>query len=97
MGGPLPVCSRCRWVRCGGRLEKEAEGNRAKLTDAFLELKFIEALGNNTKVFFGNQVSPAPLPPLSLLFFFSFMFFKDLSKRKCRRATVKQSLQMLAG
>lgn len=44
------------------RLEKEAEGNRAKLTDAFLELKFIEALGNNTKIFFGTQVRHSAAP-----------------------------------
>ncbi|XP_061991884.1 uncharacterized protein LOC133709939 [Rosa rugosa] len=35
---------------------KEAEANRLKLTPQFLELKFIEAIADNTKVFFGDKV-----------------------------------------
>jgi erlin len=35
---------------------KEAEANRLKLTPEFLELKFIEAIANNTKIFFGDKV-----------------------------------------
>ncbi|GJU16712.1 erlin-2-B [Tanacetum coccineum] len=35
---------------------KEAEANRLKLTPEFLELRFIEAISNNTKIFFGNKI-----------------------------------------
>lgn len=35
---------------------KEAEANRLKLTPEFLELKFIESIANNTKIFFGDKV-----------------------------------------
>lgn len=35
---------------------KEAEANRLKLTPEFLELKFIEAIANNSKIFFGEKV-----------------------------------------
>ncbi|TYI46261.1 hypothetical protein E1A91_D13G094500v1 [Gossypium mustelinum] len=35
---------------------KEAEANKMKLTPEFLELKFIEAIANNTKIFFGHKV-----------------------------------------
>lgn len=35
---------------------KEAEANRLKLTPEFLELKYIEAIANNTKIFFGDKV-----------------------------------------
>lgn len=38
------------------RVVKEAEANRLKLTPEFLELKFIEAIANNTKIFFGDKV-----------------------------------------
>nr|GMD28653.1 erlin-2-B [Ipomoea batatas]GME13838.1 erlin-2-B [Ipomoea batatas] len=38
------------------RTMKEAEANRLKLTPQFLELKFIEAITNNSKMFFGNKV-----------------------------------------
>lgn len=40
---------------------KEAEANKLKLTPQFLELKFIEAISNNTKMFFGNKVIPFSL------------------------------------
>ncbi|KAF2325448.1 hypothetical protein GH714_028769 [Hevea brasiliensis] len=36
---------------------KEAEANKLKLTPEFLELKFIEAIADNTKIFFGDKVS----------------------------------------
>ena len=39
------------------RTMKEAEANKLKLTPEFLELKFIEAIANNSKMFFGNKVS----------------------------------------
>ncbi|TYI51557.1 hypothetical protein E1A91_D12G184900v1 [Gossypium mustelinum] len=35
---------------------KEAEANRLKLTPEFLELKFNEAIADNTKIFFGDKV-----------------------------------------
>ncbi|KMZ73605.1 Erlin-2 [Zostera marina] len=35
---------------------KEAEANKLKLTPQFLELKFIEGITNNSKIFFGNKV-----------------------------------------
>ncbi|KAK3035935.1 hypothetical protein RJ639_031358 [Escallonia herrerae] len=38
------------------RTMKEAEANKMKLTPQFLELKFIEAIANNSKIFFGNKV-----------------------------------------
>ncbi|XP_078156138.1 uncharacterized protein LOC144551910 isoform X2 [Carex rostrata] len=38
------------------RVMKEAEANKLKLTPEFLELKFIESIANNTKIFFGNKV-----------------------------------------
>lgn len=34
---------------------KEAEANKLKLTPQFLELKFIEAIADNTKIFFGDK------------------------------------------
>lgn len=38
------------------RVIKEAEANKLKLTPEFLELKFIEAIANNSKIFFGEKV-----------------------------------------
>ncbi|XWS69630.1 hypothetical protein CRYUN_Cryun04dG0195300 [Craigia yunnanensis] len=38
------------------RVMKEAEANLLKLTPEFLELKFIEAIADNTKIFFGEKV-----------------------------------------
>uniref|UniRef100_A0A7N0VK59 Band 7 domain-containing protein n=2 Tax=Kalanchoe fedtschenkoi TaxID=63787 RepID=A0A7N0VK59_KALFE len=38
------------------RVMKEAEANKLMLTPAYLELKFIEAITNNTKIFFGEKV-----------------------------------------
>ncbi|KAF3323384.1 Erlin-2 [Carex littledalei] len=38
------------------RVMKEAEANKLKLTPEFLELKFIESIANNMKIFFGNKV-----------------------------------------
>ncbi|XP_068656327.1 uncharacterized protein [Aristolochia californica] len=35
---------------------REAEANKMKLTPQFLELKFIEAIANNSKIFFGDRV-----------------------------------------
>ncbi|KAF8389710.1 hypothetical protein HHK36_024229 [Tetracentron sinense] len=38
------------------RVMKEAEANKLKLTPEYLELKFIEAIANNSKIFFGDEV-----------------------------------------
>jgi len=38
------------------RVQKEAEANKLMLTPEYLELKFIEAIANNTKMFFGDKV-----------------------------------------
>ncbi|XP_042529425.1 LOW QUALITY PROTEIN: erlin-2-B-like [Dipodomys spectabilis] len=38
------------------RVMKEAEANKLKLTPEFLELKFIDAIAVNTKIFFGDKV-----------------------------------------
>ncbi|KAL3823979.1 hypothetical protein ACJIZ3_020008 [Penstemon smallii] len=38
------------------RTMKEAEANKLKLTPQFLELKFIEAIANNSKIYFGNKL-----------------------------------------
>ncbi|KZV43217.1 erlin-2-B-like [Dorcoceras hygrometricum] len=38
------------------RTVKEAEANKLMLTPQFLELKFIEAIANNSKIYFGNKV-----------------------------------------
>ncbi|KAL9687749.1 hypothetical protein QQ045_032156 [Rhodiola kirilowii] len=38
------------------RVMKEAEANQLKLTPQFLELKFIESIANNSKIFFGNKL-----------------------------------------
>ncbi|KAK7836871.1 erlin-1, partial [Quercus suber] len=37
------------------RVLKEAEANKLKLTPQFLELKFVEAIADNTKIFFGEK------------------------------------------
>lgn len=38
------------------KVMKEAEANKLKLTPQYLELRFIEAIANNSKIFFGNKV-----------------------------------------
>ncbi|KAG0561557.1 hypothetical protein KC19_9G073000 [Ceratodon purpureus] len=38
------------------RVMKEADANKLKLTPQFLELKFIEAIANNSKMFFGEKL-----------------------------------------
>ncbi|KAH9329769.1 hypothetical protein KI387_001877, partial [Taxus chinensis] len=37
------------------KVMKEAEANKLKLTPEYLELKFIEAISNNSKMFFGEK------------------------------------------
>jgi hypothetical protein len=41
------------------RVLREAEANKLKLTPEFLELKFIEGIAKNTKMFFGEKVRPS--------------------------------------
>ncbi|XP_057481738.1 uncharacterized protein LOC130768670 [Actinidia eriantha] len=38
------------------RALKEAEANKLKLTPQYLELKFIESITNNSKIFFGSKI-----------------------------------------
>ncbi|GMY25862.1 erlin-2-B-like isoform X1 [Fagus crenata] len=38
------------------RLTRESDANKLKLTPQFLELKFIEAIADNTKIFFGEKI-----------------------------------------
>lgn len=38
------------------RLMKEAEANKLKLTPQYLELRFIEAIANGTKIYFGDKI-----------------------------------------
>lgn len=40
---------------------KEVEADKLRLTPQYLELKFIEAIANNTKIYFGNRVSISSL------------------------------------
>lgn len=47
---------------------KEAEANRLKLTPEFLQLKFIESVTNNTKIFFGEKVFSSPLSYFKMFF-----------------------------
>uniref|UniRef100_A0A0E0D270 Band 7 domain-containing protein n=1 Tax=Oryza meridionalis TaxID=40149 RepID=A0A0E0D270_9ORYZ len=37
-------------------ITKEAEANRLKLTPEYLELRFIESIANNSKIFFGEKI-----------------------------------------
>ncbi|KAG8062997.1 hypothetical protein GUJ93_ZPchr0003g18382 [Zizania palustris] len=38
------------------RVTKEAEANKFKLTPEYLELRFIESIANNSKIFFGEKI-----------------------------------------
>ena len=53
--GDLTTAMTC-YVFHRDRTMREAEANKLKLTDSFLELRFIEAITNNTKMFFGDKV-----------------------------------------
>ncbi|KAJ4973528.1 hypothetical protein NE237_006702 [Protea cynaroides] len=59
------------------RALKEVEANKLKLTPEFLELKFIEAITNNSKIFFGNKV-PSMVFDQKLL----GNFLNDISKKR---------------
>lgn len=41
------------------RVMKEAEANKLKLTPEYLQLKYIESIANNSKIFFGDKVMKA--------------------------------------
>ncbi|KAD2393902.1 hypothetical protein E3N88_40879 [Mikania micrantha] len=56
---------------------KEAEANKLMLTPQFLELKFVETISNNTKMFFGNKI-PSMVLDQRLL----GNFLQDLEGRK---------------
>lgn len=60
------------------RVMKEAEANRLKLTPEYLELKFIEAIANNTKMFFGDKVPNMVMDQRLLGNFMSSIKRKDL-------------------
>jgi hypothetical protein len=45
----------CIWSGLS-RITKEAEANKLKLTPEYLELRFIESIANNTKIFFGEKI-----------------------------------------
>ena len=38
------------------RVTREAEANRQKLTPEFLQLSFMTAISNNTKLYFGDKL-----------------------------------------
>lgn len=42
---------------CLSSTMKEVEADKLRLTPQYLELKFIEAIANNTKIYFGNKVN----------------------------------------
>ncbi|KAK7362446.1 hypothetical protein VNO77_04560 [Canavalia gladiata] len=65
------------------RVIKEAEANRLKLTPEFLQLKFIEAIANNTKIFFGDKV-PNMILDQRLL----GNFLQEVSRGKATKARV---------
>ncbi|PKU72077.1 erlin-2-B isoform X1 [Dendrobium catenatum] len=60
------------------RVMKEAEANKLKLTPEFLELKFIEAIANNSKIFFGEKVPNMVLDQRLLGNFLNGFAKKDL-------------------
>lgn len=49
------------------RLRKEAEALRAKLTPQYLEWALIQAIGNNTKIFYGDRLPSLVLDQRSLV------------------------------
>ncbi|XP_057834121.2 uncharacterized protein LOC131044736 isoform X4 [Cryptomeria japonica] len=62
------------------KVMKEAEANKLKLTPEFLELKFIEAIAKNSKMFFGNkfQFSFPCVPVLAHRILWSWILLEDL-------------------
>lgn len=64
------------WM-CLSSTMKEVEADKLRLTPQYLELKFIEAISNNTKIYFGNKVSGNSLYHL----LFRFLWFISLLYR----------------
>ncbi|KAL1551126.1 erlin-2-B-like isoform X1 [Salvia divinorum] len=58
------------------RTMKEVEADKLRLTPQYLELKFIEAIANNTKIYFGNKVPNMVLDQRLL-----GSFLQDVAKR----------------
>ncbi|KAH7435418.1 hypothetical protein KP509_06G064100 [Ceratopteris richardii] len=61
------------------RVMKEAEANQLKLTPQFLEMKFIESVTANTKIFFGDKI---PGMILDQRLFGNFVFNEDVQLQK---------------
>lgn len=59
------------------RTLKEAEANKLKLTSQYLELKFIEAIANNSKIYFGDKVNSLSL---SLIVFYLLLLINLLHR-----------------
>ncbi|KAJ3673103.1 hypothetical protein LUZ60_006477 [Juncus effusus] len=59
------------------RVMKEAEANKLKLTAEFLQLRFIEAISNNTKIFFGDKVPHMIMDQKLLVNYLNNMKSKD--------------------
>ncbi|KAG5521364.1 hypothetical protein RHGRI_033806 [Rhododendron griersonianum] len=62
------------------RAMKEAEANKLRLTPQYLELKFIEAITNNSKIFFGNKIPNMVFDQRLLGNFFQDLTRNDNSK-----------------
>ncbi|KAJ7943349.1 erlin-2-B [Quillaja saponaria] len=68
------------------RVVKEAEANKLKLTPQFLELKFIDAIAHNTKIFFGEKVPNMVLDQRLL-----GNFLQEVSKNVSKEANAETS------
>jgi hypothetical protein len=63
------LTTNCIWFGLS-RILKEAEANRLKLTPEYLELRFIESIANNSKIFFGEKVLTQTCYVLSFMYGF---------------------------
>ncbi|KAJ7953910.1 erlin-2-B [Quillaja saponaria] len=68
------------------RVVREAEANKLKLTPQFLELKFIDAIADNTKIFFGEKVPNMVLDQRLL-----GNFLREVSKEVSQEANAETS------
>ncbi|XP_022952024.1 erlin-2-B-like [Cucurbita moschata] len=71
------------------RVLREAEANKLKLTPQFLELKFIEAIADNTKIFFGDKVPNMVLDQRLL-----GNFLHQVSEDASRKASGDETLEI---
>ncbi|KAK3146943.1 hypothetical protein QOZ80_3BG0275500 [Eleusine coracana subsp. coracana] len=62
------------------RVLKEAEANRLKLTPEYLELRFIESISNNSKIFFGDKIPSMIMDQRLLKNYLDDVPRKDLSE-----------------